>query len=100
MRMGIRACLLAAFIVVCGCSGGPKITRVVLVTLDTTRADRLGVYGYDKDTTPNLDAFALGATVFEQAVSQVPTTLPSHSTMMTGLYPQDHALLCLSGGGL
>jgi len=80
--------LLVAF----GCRGGSDVTRVVVVTWDTTRADRLGAYGYDKNTTPNLDRFAAQSVVFEQAVSQVPTTLPSHSTMFTGLYPQDHGV--------
>lgn len=79
--------------VVLGCaSSGPAVTRVVVVTWDTTRADRLGPYGYDKNTTPNLDRLAAQSVVFEQAVSQVPTTLPSHSTMFTGLYPQDHGV--------
>ena len=64
--------------------------RVVLVTWDTTRADRLGAYGYEHANTPNLDALARAGVVFENAVSPVPTTLPSHSTMFTGLYPQDH----------
>ena len=75
----------------CG-SSGPSVTRVVVVTWDTTRADRLGPYGYDQNTTPNLDRLAAQSVVFEQAVSQVPTTLPSHSTMFTGLYPQDHGV--------
>ncbi len=93
MRFVLRCVVPLMLFAILGCrSGGPDITRVVLVTWDTTRADRLGPYGYDKNTTPNLDRFAAQSVVFEQAVSQVPTTLPSHSTMFTGLYPQDHGV--------
>jgi len=93
MRLRCGWVLLLPLLALSGCrSGGPEITRVVLVTLDTTRADRLGPYGYDRGTTPNLDRFAAQSVVFEQAVSQVPTTAPSHSTMFTGLYPQDHGV--------
>ncbi len=61
--------------------------RVVLITLDTTRADRLGCYGYEGARTPNLDRLAREGVLFEQAVSPIACTLPSHSTMFTGLYP-------------
>jgi len=83
---------LAALGVVTGCAGDRRATRIVFVTLDTTRADRLGCYGYADAATPNLDRLAQDAIVFEQAVSSVPTTLPAHSTMFTGLYPQDHGV--------
>ena len=76
-----------------GCGGGGQsVNRVVIVSLDTTRADRLGCYGYADATTPHLDALAGEAALFEQAVSPVPTTLPSHSTIFTGVYPQDHGV--------
>jgi len=85
--------LLLAILVVSGCSGsGGEVERIVLVTFDTTRADRFGVYGSERGLTPRVDAFAEQAVVFEQAVSPVPTTLPSHSTMFTGVYPQDHGV--------
>ena len=61
-----------------GCGGSlPRPTRIVVVTLDTTRADRLGLYGSETAATPNLDRLAGESVVFDQAVSQVPTTLPS-----------------------
>jgi arylsulfatase A-like enzyme len=82
---------LALALVGCADSVGP-VSRVVVITLDTTRADRLGAYGYEGGTSPRIDALAAEAVLFEQAVSQVPTTLPSHSTMFTGLYPQDHGV--------
>ena len=74
-----------------------RITReaklnVLLITLDTTRADRLGCYGYAKAKTPNLDAIARNGILFENAYSQVPLTLPSHASIMTGLYPVAHGV--------
>jgi arylsulfatase A-like enzyme len=86
--------VVLATLVLFGCSGENQTPprRIVVVTWDTTRADRLGCYGYDQPTTPNLDRFAEEAVLFEQAVSPVPTTLPSHSSMFTGLYPQDHGV--------
>jgi len=75
-----------------GCSGPAAPERVVIVTFDTTRADSFGCYGSPKGLTPNVDRFAEEAVVFENPVSAVPTTLPSHSTMFTGLYPHDHGV--------
>jgi len=64
----------------------------VLVTIDTLRADRLGSYGSTRGLTPSLDAFAREATRFTAAVSQVPLTLPSHATILTGLHPSHHGI--------
>jgi arylsulfatase A-like enzyme/tetratricopeptide (TPR) repeat protein len=64
--------------------------NVLLITLDTTRADRLGCYGYAKAKTPNLDALAQNGILFANAYAQVPLTLPSHCSIMTGLYPLAH----------
>ena len=75
----------------CG-TGLKPVTRAIVVTCDTTRADRLGCYGYADAVTPTLDALAAEGVLFEQAVSPAPTTLASHSTMFTGLYPQDHGV--------
>lgn len=62
--------------------------NVILISMDTVRADHVGAYGYSqRPTTPNLDAFATHAAVFEHAVSQSSWTLPAHGAMMTGLYP-------------
>jgi arylsulfatase A-like enzyme len=63
---------------------------VILISLDTLRADHLGVYGYDRPTTPRLDAFADTATVYFKARATSPWTLPSHASMFTGLYPFEH----------
>lgn len=62
------------------------------MTLDTTRADRLGCYGYSAAGTPNLDALAARGVRFAQAQSTAPITLPAHASMFTGLYPPVHGV--------
>ena len=64
----------------------------LLVTLDTTRADRIGAYGYDAAETPALDALAERGVLFERAYTPAPITLPSHASMLTGLYPRTHGV--------
>jgi len=66
----------------------PIHPSVVVITLDTTRADRMGFLGSDRGLTPNLDALAHVALVFSRAYAQVPLTTPSHATIFTGTYPQ------------
>ncbi len=58
--------------------------NVLLITLDTTRADRIGCYGYDKAKTPNLDFLALNGVRFSNSYCQVPLTSPSHCSILTG----------------
>lgn len=65
---------------------------VVLVTMDTTRADRIGAYGYVDAVTPTVDGFASEGLRFERAYSVVPLTTPSHATMLSGLYPTRHGI--------
>jgi len=60
---------------------------VLLITIDTLRADHLGCYGYRRGATPAIDALAKQATKFEHAFSAVPLTLPSHAALLTGTYP-------------
>src|SRR4030081_1457591 len=62
--------------------------NVILITLDTTRADRMGFLGSKRGLTPNLDMLARQSVVFTRAYSQVPLTAPSHATILTGTYPQ------------
>jgi arylsulfatase A-like enzyme/tetratricopeptide (TPR) repeat protein len=78
---------------------GPKAAKkpkagdlpdVVLVTLDTTRADRIGAYGYANAQTDTIDALAARGMRFNNAYSPMPLTIPSHATMMTGLLPFHH----------
>src|SRR5215467_3770186 len=66
----------------------PRPPNVILITLDTTRADRMGFLGSDRGLTPNLDALARHGIVFTRAYSQVPLTTASHTTILTGTYPQ------------
>ena len=67
--------------------------NIVFVLVDTLRADRLGTYGSDRvDVSPNIDAFAEQAVVFEQAISQANWTVPSVASLFTGLYPASHGV--------
>ena len=66
--------------------------NVLLITLDTTRADHLGCYGSSQAATPNLDRLALEGVRFARAYCPAPLTLPSHSSIMTGLYPATHGV--------
>ena len=80
--------------------GGPDFGRlrggrdlnVILVTLDTTRADRLGCYGFRNVETPTIDLFASRGVRFERCYAQTPLTLPSHTTLMTGTLPLFHGV--------
>src|SRR5688500_6541205 len=63
---------------------GDRVERIVLVTIDTLRADRVGAYGDADAETPALDAFAAEGVRFETAISPAPLTLPSHVTLLTG----------------
>ena len=67
-----------------------KPPNIILITLDTTRADRMGFLGSQRGLTPNLDAMARQSVVFTHAYSQVPLTTASHATILTGTYPQFH----------
>jgi arylsulfatase A-like enzyme/Flp pilus assembly protein TadD len=83
--------LLACF---CGlaCGGGTAPLNVVVISLDTTRADALGVYGQPLPTSPRIDAMAAEGTLFEQVVASAPSTLPSHATLFTGRQPYEHGV--------
>ncbi|MFG0319588.1 MAG: sulfatase-like hydrolase/transferase [Planctomycetota bacterium JB042] len=80
--------------------GAPRIvapppeapTHLLLVSLDTLRADRLGAYGNRRGLTPNIDRLAAEGTVFERAYANAPYTLPSHVTMLSGLLPPSHGV--------
>ena len=63
--------------------------HLLLITLDTTRADRLGCYGYRNARTPTLDAIASSGILFERAYTVAPLTLPAHVSLFTGLYPTE-----------
>jgi arylsulfatase A-like enzyme/Flp pilus assembly protein TadD len=71
---------------------GAKGPSVLLVTIDTLRADRVGVYGLPDAATPTLDRLAASGVLFEQAIAAVPLTLPSHASILTGQYPPTHGV--------
>ncbi len=74
---------------------GPRASsapNILLITLDTTRADHLGCYGFAQAATPNLDRLAGEGIRFARVYAPAPLTLPSHSSVMTGLYPATHGV--------
>ncbi len=75
-----------------GCQSRTRLPRMNLLVIfvDTLRADHLGCYGYTRNTSPNIDRFAEGSTLFLNALSQSPWTLPSTASLFTGLYPTRH----------
>lgn len=91
---GCSSLLWAIGVVFLGCTP-PGLTsipvrNVVLISLDTLRADHLGLYGYERPTSPEIDAFARGAFVFDRTLAPAPNTPPSQMTMMTSLTPGRH----------
>jgi choline-sulfatase len=70
----------------------PENAPVILISIDTLRADRLPAYGYDKVATPHIDALRRDAILFDNAYSHCPMTLPSHVSMLTGLLPTEHGV--------
>jgi arylsulfatase A-like enzyme len=89
----LRTAPVVACCLLLGCGGANEAPpRVVLISLDTCRADHLSCYGYGGETTPAIDAVAADGIVFENVVSPVPLTLPAHCTMLTGLLPPSHGV--------
>jgi arylsulfatase A-like enzyme/Flp pilus assembly protein TadD len=74
--------------------------NVLLITIDTLRADHVGCYGYKQIKTPNIDGLAADGARFERAFAVVPVTLPSHTTMLTGTYPMLSGMHDFSGNKL
>ena len=79
---------MLVFAALLGCASGPP--DVVIVLVDTLRADHMGLYGYDLDTTPNIDDWAREGVVFERHIAQAGYTLPSVSSLMTGMRVSAH----------
>lgn len=76
-----------------------QLPNILLITLDTTRADHLGTYGYFWDTSPAIDALAAESIVFEDCYAPNPTTLPSHTSIFTATTPPEHGVLMNVGFG-
>ena len=89
-----RVVLGTALLFTLSCGDGqtvsPGASPVVLIVVDTLRADHLGLYGYDRPTSPNLDAWAADGRVFKHAFAPSPWTLPSFSSLYTGRWPLIH----------
>jgi len=88
--------VLVATLSIWGCSEGETTLRktrgYLLISIDTLRADHLSSYGYRKPTSPFLDSLAERGVLFEHVVAPYPSTLTSHMTMFTGLYPAEHGV--------
>jgi arylsulfatase A-like enzyme len=74
-------------------SSPPTRPNIVLITIDTARADHLGIYGYARQTSPNIDHLAATGVVFENAFTQSSLSAPSHATILTGVSPPTHGVL-------
>jgi len=94
LSRALVALALTAWLAGCGDGKIPAFPNapVVLISIDTLRADRLPAYGYTKVDTPYLDRFRKDAWLFENAYSPCPMTFPSHVTMLAGLLPQEHGV--------
>ena len=103
MRSATRISLLVCYFLACAhciAAAKPSAKRapnVVLITLDTVRADHLGCYGNKSIQTPALDALARDGVVFDRAISQVPLTWPSHAAILTGMYPFQNGVQDFTG---
>jgi len=90
MLAPILVVAVGALLVVQWRSSAPAIRHVVLISIDTCRADHLSCYGYARPTTPNIDALAKQGYVFSHAMTPIPLTLPAHASMLTGKIPPHH----------
>jgi arylsulfatase A-like enzyme len=84
--------VVAALFFSSAASAQTRRPNVVLITIDTTRADALGVYGQPQPTTPAIDRIASRGVVFEHAITTNPETLPSHASLFTGMFPFSHGV--------
>jgi arylsulfatase A-like enzyme len=94
---------IAAFVVLLGAISGSALSaprrearNLILVSIDTLRADRLSCYGNARPTSPRLDALATSGVLFESASAASPWTKPSHATLLTGLYPGRHGVTAMT----
>jgi len=92
IRSGSLLATLALLPALAACGAGTERPSVVLVVVDTLRADYLGAYGFQGAISPNLDALAAEGVLFERCFAQAPWTKPSTATLLTSLYPETHGL--------
>jgi choline-sulfatase len=93
---GLAASILVSAVIA---TGQPR-PNVILITIDTLRADYLGCYGNARIQTQSLDALAAEGTIFDRAYCQVPMTPPSHASILTGTYPPTHGVRDFTSSGL
>ncbi|KPK76037.1 MAG: hypothetical protein AMJ79_08610 [Phycisphaerae bacterium SM23_30] len=97
----IKICLLLVLLLLATAAGiywfaydsNPTIQNVLLISLDTCRADHLSCYGFERQTTPVIDELTQTAALFQNAYTPIPLTLPAHCSMFTGTYPPFHRVL-------
>src|SRR3954465_2947315 len=94
LAIGVVALLLAgwAFARRYGVGTAAAPGPVILISIDTLRADHLPIYGYTKVRTPNIDALAGQSVVFDRAYSHAPQTLPAHASILSGVLPFEHSV--------
>ena len=93
VRSASPAVIFLAFLLTAGCAGpvdAPRARHVVVISLDTTRADHFGFLGHTQIATPEMDALAEESIVFTDFMTVAPTTLASHTSLFTGTYPHHH----------
>ncbi len=89
----LRSPVLLALLALAGCGAAPREPLLLLISVDTLRADHLGAYGSERGLTPHLDALARQSEVFTSAYAPAPFTLPSVAALMTGRYPESLGVL-------
>src|SRR4029078_9799086 len=97
--VSVKVLTAAALTLICGCSERsapappPRVpTNVLIITIDTLRADRLGIYGATNVETPNMDRLARQGAWVPQSYAPVPLARPSHVSLFTGRYPSEHGI--------
>ena len=85
--------MLAILALGLGCGQPARRPSIVLITIDTLRADHLGCYGYFRDTSPTIDQLAREGILFERVVTSMSTTLPAHTSLFTSSYPARNGVL-------
>src|ERR671938_906517 len=96
-RLIVAALLFAAAAIGAGCrdrttAAATRPGAIVLISIDTLRADHLPIYGYQKVRTPAIDALAADGLVFDNAYAHAPQTLPSHASILSGRLPFEHGV--------
>src|SRR5262249_52021856 len=84
--------LVALSVSIASDSSAPAHPNIVLISIDTLRADALGCYGNKQIQTPNIDELSKSSLIFRNLISSVPLTLPSHASLLTGMLPVHHGI--------